>query len=127
MSGPCPCRTGYASDPGTHNNQVRSLGRCSCECHVPAMPPSRPPVQSTADQPAGGGMNYQVRISRTIEATVEVEADSPREAADIVDSRDYPLPPPEAWETVKGSWEYVVVDGHGRDVLFRDTSGEQAP
>lgn len=28
-----PCRSGYASDPGTHNNQVRAYGRCSCWCH----------------------------------------------------------------------------------------------
>jgi hypothetical protein len=31
--GPCSCRSGYASNPGTHNNQVRAYGRCSCECH----------------------------------------------------------------------------------------------
>lgn len=29
----CYCRTGYASNPGTHNNQVRDLGRCHCPCH----------------------------------------------------------------------------------------------
>jgi hypothetical protein len=29
----CACRTGYASNPQVHNNQVRAYGRCSCECH----------------------------------------------------------------------------------------------
>lgn len=32
-TGPCPCRSGYANDPGTHNNQVRANGRCHCFCH----------------------------------------------------------------------------------------------
>lgn len=31
--GLCACKTGYANDPGTHNNQVRQNGRCYCECH----------------------------------------------------------------------------------------------
>lgn len=31
--GACSCKTGYANNPGTHNNQVRAYGRCNCECH----------------------------------------------------------------------------------------------
>lgn len=31
--GRCPCRSGTASSPLTHNNQVRNAGRCSCVCH----------------------------------------------------------------------------------------------
>lgn len=123
MSGPCPCRTGYASDPGTHNNQVRLSGRCSCACHTTPTLPPQPPGQSTQDLPPPA-VRYQVRISRTVETTVEVEADSPQAAAEVVDSRDYPLPPPEAWDTVKRSWQYVVVGDHGRVELFRDESGD---
>ena len=31
---PCPCRSGYANNPMIHNNQVRTLGFCSCQCHL---------------------------------------------------------------------------------------------
>jgi hypothetical protein len=30
---PCSCRSGYANNPLTHNNQVRTAGRCPCACH----------------------------------------------------------------------------------------------
>jgi hypothetical protein len=30
---PCGCRSGYANNPLTHNNQVRTTGRCHCACH----------------------------------------------------------------------------------------------
>jgi hypothetical protein len=30
---PCSCRSGYANNPLTHNNQVRTTGRCHCACH----------------------------------------------------------------------------------------------
>jgi hypothetical protein len=29
----CSCRSGYANNPLTHNNQVRTNGRCPCACH----------------------------------------------------------------------------------------------
>ena len=31
----CTCTTGDARNPDTHNNQVRTNGRCRCMCHTP--------------------------------------------------------------------------------------------
>ena len=30
----CTCKSGYANNPLTHNNQVRQLGICHCTCHL---------------------------------------------------------------------------------------------
>jgi putative transposase len=29
----CTCRNGYVTNPLTHNNHVRTSGRCHCACH----------------------------------------------------------------------------------------------
>lgn len=61
--------------------------------------------------------NYEVRVVRSMETTVEVEAESPEDAAKQVDRSDFALPPAEEWDTLKDSYEYTVLDAEG-EVLF---------
>jgi hypothetical protein len=64
---------------------------------------------------------YRVEISRR--SSVEVEVDdcaSPDEAVAVVDRVDYQLPDPNEWHVNKDSYEYVVYDADGNEVLRND-------
>ena len=111
----CPCRTGYANNPGVHNNQVRAAGWCSCECHPRSTAQPSPGARSSISPVP----RYRVEISRTVQALVEVDAATPQAALEVVDQREFPLPPAADWQPLEG-WEYAVLDAHGREVLRRD-------
>lgn len=61
---------------------------------------------------------YEVEISRTITVTVPVQADSPEQAHETVNKREYALPPRDQWTGDK-DWRYVVYDDDGNE-LGRD-------
>jgi hypothetical protein len=52
---------------------------------------------------------YDVRVRRSIECTVQVEAENELEAIKQVDRRDFTLPPRDEWDGIKG-WEYEVYE-----------------
>ena len=61
---------------------------------------------------------YEIEVTRSITATVKVEADSPRDAHAKVNRRDFELPPRDEWQGSK-DWEYAVYDQDGHE-LGRD-------
>lgn len=58
---------------------------------------------------------FQVVIERLITTTVDVEANDPEAAKDIVDRVDFVLPQPNDWHTVEGD-EYRVLDMDGNEI-----------
>jgi hypothetical protein len=59
----------------------------------------------------------EIEVAQTIVTTVKVTADSEDAALAEVDKRDFPLPPRDEWSSVKGSFEYEVLNGGEDDVL----------
>jgi len=68
-------------------------------------------------------MKYEIEISRTVQTSVEVEADSPEAAVEIVNKVAYELPPPSEWSVQKYSYEYLVTDAEGDELLHQDFDG----
>lgn len=65
---------------------------------------------------------YTVYATHSITATVEVEAASPEAAAEMVNRRDFKLPPRDEWAGSK-DWEYAVFSPDGTELGRDDGSG----
>lgn len=61
---------------------------------------------------------YEIEVQQTIITTVSVPAESEEAALEAVDQRDFPLPDRNEWSSLKGSFEYEVLnedDGEGAE------------
>jgi len=58
---------------------------------------------------------FVVNVRRSIECDVRVEADTPEQAAEQVNTTTFPLPPREEWSGIK-DWLYRVFDEDGTEV-----------
>jgi hypothetical protein len=66
---------------------------------------------------------YSVEVTRSITCTIEVEVmDGPAGAYNVVNDRDFALPPRDRWQGSK-DWEFVVYDDQEREVGRDDGSG----
>lgn len=69
-------------------------------------------------------MKYEVEITRMVTTTVTVDTPAAQDAAELVDQRDFPLPPADQWQVVKRSYEYTVLDSEGNTLI--DSDGNEA-
>jgi hypothetical protein len=65
---------------------------------------------------------YDVEVTRSITASVTVEADSPEAAYEMVSRRDFELPPRDEWQGHK-DWEFAVYDQDGNELGRDDGDG----
>jgi hypothetical protein len=63
---------------------------------------------------------FVVTVSQTITVDITVPARTAREAVEIADKVDHPLPDRDAWTTIKNSYEYRVSDMDGNELLTSD-------
>ena len=59
---------------------------------------------------------YRVELTHSISANVDVEADTPEQAVEIVNRLNFPLPPDNEWYGHK-DWSYLVMDGDGNELF----------
>jgi hypothetical protein len=64
---------------------------------------------------------FDAEIQRTIYCTVPVEAANPDDAFERVNRRDFPLPPLEEWQTLKGEGVTIRDPGTEEELLQEDT------
>jgi hypothetical protein len=62
---------------------------------------------------------WEVEVLRTISTTVAVHATTAQAAAELVDRRDFPLPPRDEWSGHK-DWTVRVYDQEGEEVYELD-------
>ena len=65
---------------------------------------------------------FDVEVTRSITATVRVEAATGEDAWSKVNRRDYQLPPRDEWAGSK-DWQFVVYDQAGRELGRDDGAG----
>lgn len=64
---------------------------------------------------------FKVDVQRTIECSVKVLADTPQQAREIVNNKNFELPPRNEWYGQE-DWEYRVNDHNGRTLIDWDGS-----
>jgi hypothetical protein len=65
---------------------------------------------------------YTVEVTRSITASVEVEAASPEAAIETANRQDFELPPRDEWSGAK-DWEYAVFGPDGNELGRDDGDG----